>query len=106
MKLRARWIGPPPRVGDYLMSEVRPRYAYRIERVTNTSSNVRWDPKAKAEERDLRFVVDRVAVTSVQRHARIHPWRRDRREARYSTRQLTIRGRLVQPSRSTRSRDP
>lgn len=98
MKLRARWIGPLPQVGDYLMSEVRPRHAYCIEQVIRAASTVRWDPAAKAEVRDLQFVVDRVPVISVPRHARIHPWKWDRREARYNTRERTIRGRLVQPS--------
>lgn len=82
MTLRARWIGPPPRTGDYLMSAVRPRHAYRVERVINASSLVRWDPAAKAEARRLQIVVDRVAAGAVPKHARIHPWKWDRREAR------------------------
>jgi len=82
VKLRARWIGPPPRVGDFLMSEVRPRYAYRIEAVTASSPNVRWDPVARSEARRLQIVVDRVACTAMPPHSRIHPWKWDRREAR------------------------
>jgi len=82
VKLQARWIGPPPRVGDYLMSEVRPRYAYRIERVTLAFPNVHWDQKAKAEVRLLKIVVDRIVASGVPRDARIHPWKWDRREAR------------------------
>lgn len=82
MKLRARWIGPPPRVGDYLMSEVRPRYAYRVERVTLAFPNVTWDQAAKAETRRLQIVVDRVGVTAVPKAARVHPWKWDKREAR------------------------
>lgn len=82
MKLSARWIGPLPRIGDYLMSEVKPRFAYRIERVIAASPNVRWDPVAKAEARRLQIVADRVAAIAVPRHARIHPWKWDRREAR------------------------
>lgn len=82
MNLRARWIGPPPRVGDYLMSEVRPRYAYRVTQVTNASSLVHWDLAAKAETRRLQLVADRVASTAVPPHARIHPWKWDRRESR------------------------
>ena len=81
MKLRARWIGPPPRTGDYLMSEVRPRYAYRVERVTNASARVCWDEAAKAEVRVLRLDVARVARIVVPPHARIHPWKWDRRKA-------------------------
>jgi hypothetical protein len=90
MKLRARWIGPPPRAGDYLMSEVRPRWAYCIEQVTKASPSVLWDPAAKAEVHHLQIVVDRVAKTAVPRHARIHPWRWDRRDGRYSFRKLNI----------------
>jgi hypothetical protein len=82
MKLRARWVGPPPRVGDYLMSEVRPRYAYHIEKVTSALPNVHWDPTAKAEVRLLQIVAARVAKDGVPPHARIHPWKWDRREAR------------------------
>lgn len=82
MKLRARWIGPPPRAGDYLMSAVRPRYAYRIEEVINASSHVLWDSAAKAETRQIQIVVDRVAVTAVPKAARVHPWKWDKREAR------------------------
>ena len=82
MKLRARWIGPPPRVGDYLISEVRPRYAYRVEQVTRVTSNVGWDQGAKAEFRLLRIDADRVATTAVPQHARIHSWKWDRREVR------------------------
>lgn len=82
MTLLARWIGPPPRIGDYLMSEVRPRYAYRIEAVTASSPNVHWDPVAKAEARRLQIVADRVAATAVPQHAKIHPWKWDRREAK------------------------
>lgn len=84
MKLRARWIGPPPRVGAYLMSEMRPRYAYRITAVIPTSPNVCWDPAAKAEVHLLQINADRVARTAVPQHAKIHPWRWDKREARQS----------------------
>lgn len=82
MKLRARWIGPPPRIGDYLMSEVRPRYAYRVDRVTLAFPNVTWDLFAKAEARLLQIVVDRVAATAVPKNAKIHSWKWDKREAR------------------------
>jgi hypothetical protein len=84
MKLRARWVGPAPKIGDYLMSEMRPRYAYRIDRVTMAFPDVGWDQTARAEERLLNIVADRVAVTAVPEHARIHPWKWDRREARSS----------------------
>jgi len=82
MKLRARWIGPPPRTGDYLMSQVRPRYAYRIEEVSQKTPHVRWDATAKAEVRQLQIVADRVAASAVPKTARIHPWKWDKRETR------------------------
>jgi hypothetical protein len=82
MKLRARWIGPPPRTSDYLMSATRPRYAYRVSQVINASSEVRWDPAAKAEVRKLQIVADRVAASEVPKAARVHPWKWDKREAR------------------------
>lgn len=78
MKLYARWIGSPPRPGDYLMSEKRPRWAYRIVGMTPVSPNVCWDPGAKAEVHSLQFVVDRVTKDAVPRHARIHPWQWDK----------------------------
>ena len=80
MKLRARWHGPLPKVGDYLMSDVRPRFAYRIGQVTNRSSEVRWDAAAKIEVRSLQIEADRVALSAVPEHARIHSWKWDRRE--------------------------
>jgi hypothetical protein len=82
MKLRARWVGPPPRVGDYLMSEVRPRYAYCIARVTSAFPGVTWDPAAKAEARLLHLVVDRIAASAMPKSAKVHPWKWDRREAK------------------------
>jgi hypothetical protein len=82
MIFRARWIGPPPRAGEYLMSQVRPRYAYRVARVINVSSLVRWDPAAKAEVRSLQIVVDRRPASRVPKIARIHSWTWDRRAAR------------------------
>jgi hypothetical protein len=82
MKLRARWLGPPPRVGDYLMVQTRPRFAYRIERVTSAFPNVGWDATAKAEAHLLQFVVDRVAASALPDRAKVHPWTWDRREGR------------------------
>lgn len=83
MKLRARWIGPPPRAGDYLMSEIRPRYAYRVERVVKAFPEVTWDRVAKAEVHLLDVFVDRVGVSAVPEHARVHPWKWDKREAKF-----------------------
>jgi hypothetical protein len=82
VKLRARWLGPPPRIGDYLMSEVRPRHAYRIACMASAFPGVTWDPVAKTEARLIAFTVDRIAASAVSRDAKIHPWKWDRREAR------------------------
>lgn len=88
MKLCTRWIGPPPRVGDYLSQvstarastkKASTKKAYRIKGVAWTDHSVRWDQAAKAEVRVLKIVADRVAWDAVPPHARIHPW--DRREA-------------------------
>ena len=64
-----------------LMSARRPRYAYRVKKVTNTSSKVHWDPVVKMEARQLQIVVGRVARDEVPRNARIHAWRWDKRMA-------------------------
>lgn len=79
MTLRARWLGPPPRPGDYLMSPVRPRYAYRVEAIHQTSRRVLWDPWAKKEQRKLSIAVERVAIGDVPKNARVHAWRWDKR---------------------------
>ena len=82
MKLRARWMGPAPRVGDYLMSPARPRYAYRVREVTRADSNARWDPAQKAEVRRLAIDVDRVDHGQVTSNARVHTWRWDKRSSK------------------------
>lgn len=79
MKLRARWTGPAPRVGDYLASTVRPRYAYRVRGVAQPDPRVRWDAAQKTEVRRLAIEVDRVPFAAVETSARVHPWRWDKR---------------------------
>jgi hypothetical protein len=83
VKLRARWTGGfLPRVNDYLMSTTRPRFAYRISRVTRANPRVHWDPVLKTEVHRLAIEVDRVPIPAVPKTARVHPWRWDKREAR------------------------
>ncbi len=82
MKLRARWCGPPPRVGDYLASSMRPRFAYHIRDVRNVDSCVRWDATQKAELRRLAIEVDRVPIAKLPTAARVHEWRWAKRAAR------------------------
>jgi hypothetical protein len=77
MILRARWMGPLPKVGEYLMCRHRARGAYRIEALPR-SSMVGWDTKARSEVRDLRLAVERVDLP-LPRGAVVHPWRWDRR---------------------------
>lgn len=82
MKLRAQWTGAVPRVGDYLVSPTRPRFAYRVCNVSCPDSRVRWDALKKAELRRLVIEVDRVPIIALPRSARVHPWRWDKRKAR------------------------
>ena len=82
MKLRARWAGPLPRIGDYLASPTRPRFAYRVRGVLRVDPLVHWDPTRKAELRRLAFEVDRVPIAELPAAARVHDWRWDRRVAR------------------------
>jgi len=74
MKLRARWLGSPPRTGDYLMSPTRPRFAYRVLEVQTRDAAVRWDSVAKSEYLHLTILVDRMPAADVPKHARVHPW--------------------------------
>ena len=63
MKLRARWTGsPPPKVGDYLMSTQRPRFAYRICKVTHVDRLVGWDPVLKTEFQHYKITAERKAL--------------------------------------------
>ena len=84
VKLQARWLGAPPKVGDYLMSQTRPRYAYRVEGVKLAFPSVGWAKKEQMEERLLKLEVTRVDASAVSKHARIHPWKWDKREAKHA----------------------
>ena len=82
MKLRARWCGPVPRVGDYLASPTKPRFAYRVCGVSPVDSLVRWDPAQKKELRRLAIEVDRVPIAELPTTARVHDWRWDKRASK------------------------
>ena len=82
MKLRARWSGPPPRVGDYLASPMKPRFAYRVRGARCVDPLVRWDPAQKKELRRLAIEVDRVPIAELPAAARVHDWRWDKRASR------------------------
>lgn len=79
MKLRARWLGPPPRVGDYLASPARPRFAYLVCVIEPRDALVHWDPDKKAEVRRLTIEVDRIPITKLPATARVHDWHWDKR---------------------------
>lgn len=72
-RLRARWEGDPPKVGEYLRSSVRPVYAYVIRGVRERRAY------KLATARSLELVVDRVAADDVPADAIVHPWRWDPR---------------------------
>lgn len=80
VKMRARWDGAPPKVGEYLMSQVRPRFAYRICEVARVDRIVSWDPTLKTEFQHYTIAALRVPVTEVPKDARVHPWRWDKRD--------------------------
>ena len=86
MKLRARWLGSPPRVGDYLASAVRPRFAYLVRALECPDSKVRWDAESKTEMRRLAIEVDRVPIGDLPSTALVHDWRWDKRAARRGAR--------------------
>ncbi len=79
-KIRARWSGAPPKIGDYLMSQVRPRFAYRVCEVTRTDRIVQWDPEFKTELVRIDVVARRVDRSAVPADAKVHPWKWDRRK--------------------------
>jgi hypothetical protein len=56
-----------PRIGDYLMSQTRPRNAYLIVHVRELTKN-------------LDLVVERVSATDVPEGATVHPWKWDARK--------------------------
>lgn len=85
MKLRARWTGAPPHVGDYLRSPLRPRLAYRICEVTRVNRIVCWDPVLKTEFQHIEIAAERTPLNAVPKAARVHPWRWDKREPRRKT---------------------
>jgi hypothetical protein len=82
VKLRARWHGLSPRVGDYLASPTRPRFAYCVRGVRCVDSLVRWDPAQKKELRRLAIEVDRIPIAKLPTAARVHDWRWDTRAPR------------------------
>ena len=78
MKVRAVWTGELPRNGDFLMSLVRPRFAYRITAI-DKDNLVEWDIAAKASRYKLALTVEKVKLGDVPETATVHPWKWDTR---------------------------
>ena len=71
MFLRARWDGSPPQIGEYLMAQQRPRFAYRI-----TDVEVRRIDKG-TDRTFLGLHVERIDAKDVPPGAVRHPWKWD-----------------------------
>jgi hypothetical protein len=79
--LHAKWFGEPPKPGEFLRSEKRPRHAYRIREVTprGMSSDVPIDLYGEPTQRiDLQCEV--VDLADVPTDAIVHPWKWDSRD--------------------------
>lgn len=60
--LRATWSGPPPTPGEFVMSQVRARFAYRIEDVRPAGST-------------LELVCTRLSPRDVPVGSTVHDWK-------------------------------
>lgn len=86
MFLRARWEGNPPQVGEFLMSQVRPRFAYRIDEVdVRQAANLNQLPHGlSGSHRDaqskLLLRVTKVPIAEIPAGAVTHPWKWDARK--------------------------
>jgi hypothetical protein len=81
MELRARWTGPLPKVGDYLMSQYRPRCAYQVAR-DPAANNVIPDGRDVEDMVHLDIVVDRVEIplpAPLPDGVTVYPWQWDGR---------------------------
>ena len=81
MELRARWIGPLPKVGDYLMSQYRPRCAYQVAR-DPASNNVIPENRDVEDMVRLDIVVERVEIplpAPLPDGVTVYPWKWDGR---------------------------
>lgn len=68
VSIRLTWQGAEPAVGDFLMSQHRPRFAYRIEDVCRSGQALEISGK-------------RVLVSEVPAGATVHPMRWNARDA-------------------------
>jgi hypothetical protein len=75
MKLRAQWAGAVPLPGEYLMSSMRPRYAYRITSVEAKLSAWSRDAADEVAPRPITLIVTRVKAADVPSSSTIHDWK-------------------------------
>jgi hypothetical protein len=76
MKLRARWTGQLPTAGDYLMSQQRPRFAYKI--ISLHAHEPLFNPHL-TDRHKIELIVEKVTLHAVPEDAVIHPWKWDPR---------------------------
>jgi hypothetical protein len=76
MILRARWTGALPVANEYLMSQARPRFAYRIVAV----EQLRDLPHHVPGYARLKLEVEKIPTADVPAGAVVHPWRWDPRK--------------------------
>lgn len=74
MKVDATWTGALPRIGDYLLSSHRPRFAYRVV-AFEKDNHVEWDGEVKSSRYKLAITVDKVGLRDVPDDATVHPWK-------------------------------
>ncbi len=79
-ELRAKWHGPPPAIGDYLMSSRRPRNAYRILHIQTTGHDA-VDLFGDGPI-GYKFEVVIIKACDVPEGATVHAWNWDRRDRR------------------------
>jgi hypothetical protein len=76
MKVKAKWTGKMPLLGDYLMSSLRPRFAYRIEGFEAAVKQFGANPD---DQFALTITVTKVSLHGVPEDATIHSWKWDSR---------------------------
>lgn len=83
MKLRAHWAGELPKVGDYFMSTMRPKYAYRIVAIGSHAAIADCDRIRLHLDREsywLEVEAERVSPYDVPDDAVVHAWKWDARD--------------------------
>jgi hypothetical protein len=78
VNLQASWRGEPPVPGDYLMSPVRPRFAFRIIEILKRKTNGRGDGDVSWYD----ISAERVGASTVPKTARVHGWKWNPRKSK------------------------